>query len=62
MPAMILEPVIMECNQYNGFQTFLNVCDFQYRRTILKSLKRGLNQTFILIADIWNYEMHARLV
>ena len=25
-------------------------------------MKRGLNQTFILIVDIWNYEKHAFIV
>ena len=27
-PAMILEPVVMDINNKNGFQSFLNVCDF----------------------------------
>ena len=29
---MILKPIIMEYNDKNGFQSFLNVCDFSVQR------------------------------
>ena len=55
-PAMILEPVNMEYNWSKWVSIIVNACDFSVWRacTVLYSLKRDLNQTFILIADIWN--------
>ena len=62
----LLSQSLWNINNKHVFQSFFNVCaSFSIEGctlltcTLLKPMKRDWNQAFLLIANIWNHEMHA---